>query len=93
MEEKKDRKLDKVHFDKIKDVSKRTNDAIFDLGKIVNLIQNIQLDLNEAEGQKLQKLQLLQNLEKESADLVGELREHYGKGEINADTGVFSPTE
>ena len=87
------RKLDKEHLDEILNIRTAYNDNALELGNLAIEIAVVEQRLEMLKSEHVRCLSTYSDLRKQEANLLEQMRERYGEGEINIQDGTFTPNE
>ena len=83
-------KLDKTHLESIQKLQEQFSNNNVTLGNITAQEYLLQQDLNEIQQEKNKYLSELQQLRKQEQELLTDLKNRYGDGQINIEDGTFT---
>jgi len=84
------RKLDKEHLDAIQDLQEQFTQNTIILGNVTLEHESIKYRIDELETQKQKCLETFKQLKQRESQLIEQMRERYGDGEINVADGTFT---
>lgn len=84
------RKLDKEHLQSIQELQEQFTQNTLILGNISLEHESIKYRIDELETQKQKCLETFKQLKQRESDLIEQMRERYGEGEINVADGTFT---
>lgn len=86
------RKLDKEHLDEIMELRNSYNSNALELGNLAIEITITQQRLEMLQNEQTRCMNAFYDLRKQESELLDKMRERYGEGEINIQSGTFTPT-
>jgi predicted transcriptional regulator len=86
------RKLDKEHLDEIMELRNSYNSNALELGNLAIEITITQQRLEMLQNEQARCMNAFYDLRKQESELLDKMRERYGEGEINIQSGTFTPT-
>jgi hypothetical protein len=86
------RKLDKEHLDEIMELRNSYNSNALELGNLAIEITVMQQRLEMLQNEQARCMNTFYDLRKQESELLDKMRERYGEGEINIQSGTFTPT-
>lgn len=86
------RKLDKEHLDEIMGLRNSYNSNALELGNLAIEITVMQQRLEMLQNEQTRCMNTFYDLRKQESKLLDKMRERYGEGEINIQSGTFTPT-
>jgi hypothetical protein len=84
------RKLDKEHLDAIQELQDQFTQNTLILGNVALEQESIKYRLDELDTQKQKCMDTFKQLKQRENNLVEQMRERYGDGEINVADGTFT---
>lgn len=75
----------------IKELQSQYNQFVFELGSIEVQLQNISTAFTAIETEKENTLESIKKLGEREKELISVLKEKYGEGNINIETGEITP--
>lgn len=85
------RKLDKEHLESIQKLRTQFSEAAAYIGNISIEKHLVEKQLEQLKTRELELMNQFERLQKEESELVEQLKERYGNGEINIAAGTFTP--
>jgi hypothetical protein len=86
------RKLDAKHLEDIQMLRDQYAEITNLIGNITIEQQFLQEKIAELEQEKATQFTTLRNVTQQENDLIAEMRERYGEGQINIQDGTFTPS-
>jgi predicted nucleic acid-binding Zn-ribbon protein len=83
-------KLDKIHLESIQKLQEQFSNNNVTLGNITAQEYLLQQDLNQIQQEKNKYLSELEQLRKQEQELLTDLKNRYGDGQINIEDGTFT---
>lgn len=84
------KKLTAEEVQQIKEMQSQYNQFVFELGSIEVQLQNVGIALEAAETEKNNVLSDIKKLGEREKELINVLKEKYGEGSINIETGEIT---
>jgi hypothetical protein len=85
------RKLDAKHLEAIQTLREQYNEITMLIGNMSIEQQFLQEKITELEQEKAQQFTALRSITQQETDLIAEMRDRYGEGQINIQDGTFIP--
>ena len=86
------RKLDTKHVEQIQALREQYNEITALIGNITIEQHFLQEKIAELDQEKAQQFTALRNVTQQETDLIAEMRDRYGEGQINIQDGTFIPS-
>jgi hypothetical protein len=86
------RKLDAKHLEAIQTIKERYSEITSIIGNITIEQQFLQEKIAELEQEKAQQFTTLRTVTQQENELIDEMRDRYGEGQINTADGTFTPS-
>ncbi len=86
------RKLDAKHLEDIQTLRDQYAEITNVIGNITIEQQFLQEKIAELEQEKAQQFTALRRITQQETDLIAEMRDRYGEGQINIQDGTFTPS-
>ena len=85
------RKLDKEHIDSIQALRDKYTETTMVLGNLTLELESLRLRVNVLTEEQQKLVQKFHDLKRQESELIDNMRERYGDGEINIADGTFTP--
>jgi SMC interacting uncharacterized protein involved in chromosome segregation len=85
------RKLDAKHLEDIQSLREQYSELTAAIGNITIEQQFLQEKIATLEQEKAQQFTALRNVTQQENELIAEMRDRYGEGQINIQDGTFTP--
>lgn len=86
-------KLSQEELQQIKDLQVRYNKTIFELGAAQAQLMALEEQIEKITAEKKNLIADIKSIEEKENNLVKELQEKYGQGNINIETGEITPIQ
>lgn len=86
------RKLDAKHLEAIQTLREQYNEITMLIGNMSIEQQFLQEKITELEQEKAAQFTALRSITQQETDLIAEMRDRYGEGQINIQDGTFIPS-